>query len=147
MPLQHPSLQGLAPVQPDLMSLIRWIQSGAMHPGLTGLDPKFFQDPRFDYVSKLGPSREPENKGWAVMMGNPLRDDYDSAPVWAKSKLAVDEPAKAIRSDMEGKSVGPSDWFTQNTRSISGGRPITDAMAEEMRRRMLQTRDRIEDRY
>ena len=109
--------------------------------GLTGIDPKFIQDPRFDYQTILKPSG-------IVLMGNAKRDDYDSAPIGEKSTLAVDKPWQSIAADMEGRSEGPSPWFTQNAREIMGkSKTATKEMAEKMRQRMLSTRDRIEDRY
>lgn len=116
--------------------------------GLTGLDPKFISDPRFDYQQKLVQNRHPSTDNpnpWLVLMGN--HDDYDSAPIGVKSTLAVDEPLGKIQAEMENKAIGPSPWFMQNTRDISQGRPITHAMAQMMLDRILNTRDRIEDRY
>jgi hypothetical protein len=130
---------------PALGPMIQQMLSGRSSYGLTGMDPKFFQDPRFDYESflKMMPNGNP-----LVLMGNKQRDDYDSAPAGVKSTLAVDKSWQSIAADMEGKSVGPSPWFTQNAKEVMGNsRVATQAMAEEMRRRMLMTRNRIEDRY
>lgn len=155
---RHPALNGdfgsqvqqlvgmLHPDTPtDPSSLVRMLSTGVPIPGLTGLDPKFFNDPRFDYSAHLVPGKEDP---YTVIMGNDKRDDYDSAPIGAKSTLAVDEPTSQIQNDMMGKSIGPSEWFGQNTKDIQGSSPtVTGPMAEEMRRRMLNERTRIEDRY
>jgi hypothetical protein len=145
-PKETPSLINGDPSQ--IANLLRILTTGVDKPGLTGLDPKFFKDPRFDYEAKMGNNPEEVKGAPVVLMGNPQRDDYDSAPVGAKSTLAVDTPWQAIANSMNGKDDGPSDWFSQNARDImKGAKVATQAMAEEMRRRMLQTRNRIEDRF
>ena len=150
----HPSLQELNnpySMRPfPMTSPLDYYQALSRGIGLTGLDPKFINDPRFDYVQRLTSHLPETQPGYGVLMGNPQRDDYDSAPINARSRLAVDQPTREMQGDMDLRSVGPSPWFLQNRREIMGNaanRPSTPQQAEEMRRRILMTRDRIEDRY
>lgn len=133
---------------PNIASLLRIISTGVDQPGLTGLDPKYIKDPRFDYEMKMGMNPEEVKGASVVLMGNQGLDDYDSAPVGVKSTLAVDQPLKKTIADMENKSTGPSPWFTKNRNEIVGSsEKVTETMAREMVRRMLLQRNRIEDRF
>lgn len=124
--------------------------------GLTGLDPKFIQDPRFNYWTRMeyNPQIFPPNLppaegggGWGVIFSPPgSRDPMDTAPVGVKSTLNIDLPDERLAKAPG--YVGPNPAFLAAARSINPtNQPWTHEQLNALRQWIMNQRNLILDAY